>query len=449
MIFNDSMLGVLQGTRVRRVLAICVCVLFGFAHSSYKSRSLTNSTAKSSSSSRKRTTWLKADDPLRGVPNVSPVPKQLYQIHPTLKEIHTTRPHGSCPQSITEWNAQLEMEIGHREAAQGFNATTEKLPYFTNMSPWLLSFDAMLVKPNWFDSKGEIEACCRIWKGTPAFHVKHSNPKTLYMFQPCGNHRNDYQHFFEKEVLPRLREPVILYSGGNDCSLQPDENVLRLLMSPMIKHWYIENMNEALTSAMSPKLSAIPIGACQTHILPLKKETGRAMEMLNTAVTPWDQRIDRVYTCGFSPDAHKAHRAQWYEWATKCPDSICSLPCKSPRPGHGNYVQQSDLWTEYGKYRYALSPLGRGFDTHRTWEILLMGAIPIVEKWAGSDAYATLPVIVVDKVEDISRTKLDAAAKKWAAVNGGILRNRKMLLERLSHKYWVDVVHSGKPITAF
>jgi hypothetical protein len=51
--------------------------------------------------------------------------------------------------------------------------------------------------------------------------------------------------------------------------------------------------------------------------------------------------------------------------------------------------------------KFVLSPAGNGFDCHRTWEAMYLGAIPIVRKihWPFNDK--NLPVLIVDDWEDL------------------------------------------------
>jgi len=48
------------------------------------------------------------------------------------------------------------------------------------------------------------------------------------------------------------------------------------------------------------------------------------------------------------------------------------------------------------QYKFVLSPPGKGLDCHRTWEALLMGAIPIVESSSLNPIYEGLPVLVIE-----------------------------------------------------
>ena len=56
--------------------------------------------------------------------------------------------------------------------------------------------------------------------------------------------------------------------------------------------------------------------------------------------------------------------------------------------------------------KYILSPHGNGLDCHRTWESLIFKTIPIVKTSTLDDLYKDLPVIIVNKWNDIDFEKL-------------------------------------------
>lgn len=60
--------------------------------------------------------------------------------------------------------------------------------------------------------------------------------------------------------------------------------------------------------------------------------------------------------------------------------------------------------------RYVLSPAGNGFDCHRTWEAMYLGAIPIVRRAHWPFTNKNLPVIVIDEWEDLLTLDLDATS---------------------------------------
>lgn len=62
----------------------------------------------------------------------------------------------------------------------------------------------------------------------------------------------------------------------------------------------------------------------------------------------------------------------------------------------------SDFYNKLKTYKYCISPRGTGIDTHRIYECLLYGVIPIVTKSTLDDLYKDLPVLLVDKWEDVT-----------------------------------------------
>jgi hypothetical protein len=66
----------------------------------------------------------------------------------------------------------------------------------------------------------------------------------------------------------------------------------------------------------------------------------------------------------------------------------------------------------YG-HSFVLSPEGNGIDTHRTWEALYMGAIPIVQRSVFIDSFRFSPLIVVDDITAITKEYLENIAKDY------------------------------------
>jgi hypothetical protein len=56
------------------------------------------------------------------------------------------------------------------------------------------------------------------------------------------------------------------------------------------------------------------------------------------------------------------------------------------------------------EYKMVLCPVGNGIDTHRLWEVLYSGRIPITVSMGNYklyDLYKNLPIIVLDEIEDL------------------------------------------------
>jgi hypothetical protein len=58
--------------------------------------------------------------------------------------------------------------------------------------------------------------------------------------------------------------------------------------------------------------------------------------------------------------------------------------------------------------KFVLSPAGNGFDCHRTWESMYLGAIPIVRRAHWPFINLNLPVLLIDEWEDLLTLDFDA-----------------------------------------
>ena len=45
------------------------------------------------------------------------------------------------------------------------------------------------------------------------------------------------------------------------------------------------------------------------------------------------------------------------------------------------------LWHAYRAHRFVFSPWGNGVDCGRSWEVLLLGAVPVIERFPGAVGY--------------------------------------------------------------
>lgn len=67
-----------------------------------------------------------------------------------------------------------------------------------------------------------------------------------------------------------------------------------------------------------------------------------------------------------------------------------------------DFLSQKDFYNKLNTFKYCIAPRGTGIDTHRLYESLLYGVIPIVVKSELDDLYDKFPILLVDKWEDIT-----------------------------------------------
>ena len=61
-------------------------------------------------------------------------------------------------------------------------------------------------------------------------------------------------------------------------------------------------------------------------------------------------------------------------------------------------------------HKYVVAPRGNGIDTHRLWEALYLGCVPVVARSSLDSIYAELPVLIVKDWKDVTATFLE---DKW------------------------------------
>ena len=66
-------------------------------------------------------------------------------------------------------------------------------------------------------------------------------------------------------------------------------------------------------------------------------------------------------------------------------------------------ISNPECYDQMSKYKFILSPPGAGEDTHRTWEALYVGCIPIVKSSLLNSLYEDLPVVIVDDWDVITK----------------------------------------------
>jgi len=97
-----------------------------------------------------------------------------------------------------------------------------------------------------------------------------------------------------------------------------------------------------------------------------------------------------------------------------------------------NRIPQEESWKKYKESRFVLSPPGNGYDCHRHFEAIILGAIPIFIKtpFMTSTVYAGFPYIELNSIQELTLELLN---------NYKYVEFDKKMLEL---QYWVDKIRS-------
>ena len=97
-----------------------------------------------------------------------------------------------------------------------------------------------------------------------------------------------------------------------------------------------------------------------------------------------------------------------------------------------------DQWYEtLGDHRLVLCPRGNGLDTHRVWETLYVGRIPVVAASAMDAVFERLPVIILGSWDELSNTAVLAQGE--SAIIAG-MANGAFDLRRLRLEYYACLI---------
>ncbi|EDQ91244.1 uncharacterized protein MONBRDRAFT_6315 [Monosiga brevicollis MX1] len=244
---------------------------------------------------------------------------------------------------------------------------------------------------------------------------------------------------FLTEMLPLLeaaQQRFVLISGLSDLTvpqmtLMPGfhyhskvlgASVSAILDHPLLVQWFAQN-----AGLVHERLTALPIGV-DLHTQSFRGQRTVQQQAEELARKRTEQlrfafrRQEVILNMGL-----KGTRAQI---AAALRERLGSAVLE---PGR---IERLALWTYYAQTQFVLSPPGVGYDCHRTWEALLMGAVPVVERRAAYDAlFDQLPVIRIDNLTALPEEDLLAA---WTAQaeQRFVHFDETLLLSR----YWMQLI---------
>ena len=101
-----------------------------------------------------------------------------------------------------------------------------------------------------------------------------------------------------------------------------------------------------------------------------------------------------------------------------------------------NVLTLEDYSKKLKEFKFVLCPQGNGIDTHRIWEALYSGAIPIVQKHTSHKNLDGLPILFLDDLRNISKEKLTSYLKK--------IKYEDFDFNKLTCSYWLNIMRSNQ-----
>lgn len=207
---------------------------------------------------------------------------------------------------------------------------------------------------------------------------------------------------FYSKVIPLLNRKFILITHYGDKQAGFHNKILK---HHLLIKWYGQNMG-----VISKKTEGIPIG--------LENKCWKRINIEEIALNSKNNKNKLLYL-NFS--------LHTYPGRTKIMNDMLVKGFKK---------NKMLTWNEYindlSEHKFCISPRGNGVDSHRTWECLYLGVIPIVEKSVHMSYFKDLPILFVDNYDDISVEYLNKVYNEF--------QNKKFNLEKLDIKYWENKI---------
>jgi hypothetical protein len=221
-----------------------------------------------------------------------------------------------------------------------------------------------------------------------------------------------------------LRRPYILVTGQSDFPVSKAKGVLG---DPNLVKWFAQN-----SDMNHPKLVPIPIGLnCFEHA----PEMHQALRALKTSSGPPARQ--KLVLVNFG-NTHPSRKQIWEHFCGRnsANKKFATCSIKSQRNNIQGNPHLVGFYKKVASHKFVVAPRGNGWDTHRLWEALYLGCVPIVESSVLDPLYAHLPILIV---------------KKWAALDQSTLEQiyerflpRLNAQERLHRPFWWAAVESAR-----
>jgi hypothetical protein len=225
-----------------------------------------------------------------------------------------------------------------------------------------------------------------------------------------------FSQFFA-EPYKSINNSFVLVTHNSDLSAPAD--FLNKLANEKILAWYASNADRRIS-----KLFPIPIGLANTYW-----PSGN-LSIITYAFKnyrkPWANRTTLLYV-SFTVKNNKAERHAALSQASK----LQNVTISETKITFEAYLKQ------IGDAKFVLSPPGNGVDCHRTWEALLMGAVPIVRSSAFDSLFDGLPVAILNDWSKLTQHFL---------LSYNLSSDDKMIPASLYARYWLEKLQKHRHI---
>ena len=230
---------------------------------------------------------------------------------------------------------------------------------------------------------------------------------------------------FFKNIFPFIKVPFILVSGDSDVSM-PFDGFEQYIEDEKLIIWFSQNL-----TVSHPKLKHLPIGL-DYHTISKPDEihpwgNGMIPVEQENLLLHIPQPTNRIFGCYINfhfPYWGINQRGDRQECLEKIDKSICFF--------QHEYLNRYETWRNMSHFNFVICPFGGGLDTHRLWETLILGCIPIIKSSGLNPLFEDLDVCIVNDWSQVNRIFL----------MNFLNQNRNHNKQKLTLEYWIQKIKS-------
>ena len=197
----------------------------------------------------------------------------------------------------------------------------------------------------------------------------------------------DQLYTFLINVAPRLKNNFILISHNSDINL--DDKYIPLIekLDKLIK---VYSQNVSLSSPyIHEKIECLPIAIANSLW------SHGNFEIFKKVLKENNVKSELCFF-GFNFETNRKVRLDVFNKLQN------KFPWKNPNETFENYIRL------LSSYKYCICPEGNGVDSHRFWECIYLGIVPIIKKnnWS-TNFLGKVPMIVLENWEDLTQEYLE------------------------------------------
>ena len=220
--------------------------------------------------------------------------------------------------------------------------------------------------------------------------------------------QSDYLELFFEIFKNVDYENITLISSQSDRKIS--KNLYKKKPNCVFK-WYSANVN-----CSKSNLIPIPLG-----IAPYRNSKSVIFEDLEK-VNLLKNKKNKIYI-NFNLNTNYFHRARAFQQANK-----------NINYDFKNFKNYDEYLNDLNQYKFSLAPWGNGIDTHRIWESLYLGVIPITKDHLHYRSFNNLPLLLVNSYRKLSQ--IDDS-----------INFENINYEKLTIKWWENIIRKNKKLS--